>query len=301
MSTETPESNLGRRRLLRRAGTVAAGVVGAGAVSAAVAGPAQAAPGDPIVQGNNDAGKDVTEPMVTLDNQEGPALNLAPSDRLQGDEPVGSLRVDGGGNLWIVTVPGLPEMVHTSFTATQLVPIVPTRILNTRTAAGRANVLNQSGNFDSAGRLLAGKTIHLHVGDYAFNAVALHGNVTVTGSVGDGYLTIWPGGAARPTTSIINFPSSTKLTAIANHLVCGIGEYPANDTPDVISIYNSGATAHVLLDVSAFTIIWGVGEVNPDLLATAGASSNARSTKAAAAKPLSGLAKRAAAKPNWAK
>ncbi|MEV4621735.1 hypothetical protein AB0J74_23880 [Asanoa sp. NPDC049573] len=298
MSTDTPESNLGRRRLLRRAGTVAAGVVGAGAVGAAVAGPAQAAPGDPVVQGANNG--NTTDPLVTLNNPGGPALNLAPSGSINGDEPVGSFRVDEWGNLWTLAVPGLPEMVHTSFTATQLVPVVPQRVLNTRTTDGRANVLNPGGNFDSGGRLLAGKTIHLYVGDYAFNAVALHGNVTVANSVGDGYLTIWPGGAPRPATSIINFPSSTKLTAIANHVVCGIGYYAANNTPDVISIYNSGSTAHVLLDVSAFTIIWGFGDVNPEILG-APAAASARSTKAAAAKPLSGLAKREAAKPNWAK
>ncbi|HTF09972.1 MAG TPA: hypothetical protein VK659_17535, partial [Asanoa sp.] len=78
MSTETPESNLGRRRLLRRAGTVAAGVVGAGAVGAVAAAPAQASPGDPVVQGTNNNG-DTTEPLVTLNNPSGPALNLAPS------------------------------------------------------------------------------------------------------------------------------------------------------------------------------------------------------------------------------
>jgi hypothetical protein len=300
MSTETPESNLGRRRLLRRAGTVAAGVVGAGAVSAAVAGPAQAAPGDPIVQGNNDAGNGVTEPMVTLDNQEGPALNLAPSGSTNGDDPIGSFRVDGAGNIWTLVTPGLPEMVHTSFTATQLVPIVPQRILNTRTAEGRANVLNPSGLFDASGRLLAGKTINLHVGDYASAAVALHGNVTVTGSVGDGYLTIWPAGNPRPATSVINFPSSAKLTAIANHVVVGIGAIEANDQWDVISIYNSGATAHVVLDVSAWSAIWGYTEILKGL-GDDSAARSARSRAAAPAKPQSAIAKRMGGKPDWAK
>jgi len=294
MSTETPDSSLGRRRLLRRAGTVAAGVVGAGAVSAAVASPAQAAAGEPIVQGiNTGAGVD---PMVTLDNPEGPTLNLAPSDLgpIAPDAPVGSLQVDTFGNIWTLAVPGLPEMLHTTFTATQLVPIVPQRVLNTKTAEGRANVVNPSGNFDSAGRLLSGKTIHLYIGDLAFNAVALHGNVTVTGALGDGYLTIWPGGADRPATSVINYASSTKLGALANHVVSGIGA--VGDTPDVISIFNSGNAAHVLFDISAFTIIWGVGFVNDDAT-----ESSARVSKAAAAKPMSGFAKRMGQKPKWAK
>ncbi|MEV4535630.1 hypothetical protein AB0J82_17550 [Asanoa sp. NPDC049518] len=296
MSTETPDSSLGRRRLLRRAGTVAAGVVGAGAVSAAVAAPAQASPGDPVVQGINTG--EGTDPMVTLENLEGPALNLAPSGEIAPDAPVGSLRVDGAGNIWTLAVPGLPEMVHTSFTATQLVPIIPQRVLDTRSAAGRAYVINQAGNFDSAGRLLAGKTIHLYIGDLAFNAVALHGNLTVTGALSDGYLTMWPGGAARPATSVINYAASTKLTALANHVVSGIGSN--GDTPDVVSIFNSGNAAHVLLDISAFTIIWGFGGVNPDAMALSAAPSAARASKAAAAKPLSGLAKRSG-KPNWAK
>ncbi len=284
MSTETPDSALGRRRLLRRAGTVAAGVVGAGAVSAAVANPAQASPGDPIVQGKNTG--EGADPMVTLDNPDGPALNLAPSSALVGDEPLGSLRVDEFGNLWTMAIEGFPEVLLTSFAATALVPIVPQRILNTRTAEGRANVINQAGNFDSSGRLLAGKTIHLYVGDYAENAVALHGNVTVTGSVGDGYLTIWPGGEPKPATSVINFPSSTKLTAIANHLVVGIGDN--GDTPDVISIFNSGSTAHVLLDVSAWSAIYLLTDIKAGL-----GSASARTSGGRAAKPLARLAKRA--------
>jgi hypothetical protein len=289
MSTETPESNLGRRRLLRRAGTVAAGVVGAGAVTAAVAGPAQAAAGAPIVQGENNG--DTT----------GPSLNLAPSSSLTGDEPVGSMRVDGAGNLWVLSQPGLPEIVHTSFTATQLVPIIPQRILNTRTAEGRSRVLNPSGLFDASGRLIAGKTINLYVGDYATGAVALHGNVTVTGSVGDGYLTIWPGGTPRPATSVINFPSSAKLTAIANHVVVGIGYIEATNKEDVISIYNSGATAHVVLDVSAWSAVWGYTEILqgfPEETARA----TARGGKSAApGKPQSVIAKRMGGRPDWAK
>ncbi|MGW1452950.1 hypothetical protein ACWCO3_32595, partial [Micromonospora sp. NPDC002411] len=53
---------MNRRRLLRRAGTVAAGVAGTTVVGAAVAAPAQAAPGDPVVQGaSNAAGATTTE------------------------------------------------------------------------------------------------------------------------------------------------------------------------------------------------------------------------------------------------
>ncbi|GIF69883.1 hypothetical protein Ais01nite_79180 [Asanoa ishikariensis] len=295
MSKETPDSSLGRRRLLRRAGTVAAGVVGAGAVSAAVAAPAQAAPGDPVVQGENNNGN-TADPLVTLNNPGGPALNLAPSGEIAPDAPVGSLRVDGAGNIWTLAVPGLPEMVHTSFTATQLVPILPERVLNTRTAEGRANVINQAGNFDSAGRLLSGKTIHVYVGDLAFNAVALHGNLTVTAALGDGYLTLWPGGAPRPATSVINYAASTKLNALANHVVSGIGVN--GDTPDVISIFNSGNAAHVLLDISAFTIIWGFSAVFADTGAGAAA---ARISAAAAAKPMSRMAKRTDGKAVWDK
>ncbi|MDG4822149.1 hypothetical protein O7635_09815 [Asanoa sp. WMMD1127] len=290
MSTETPDSGLGRRRLLRRASTVAAGVVGAGAVSAAMAAPAQAAAGEPIVQGENTAA--TPDPMVTLANTDGPALNLAPSSMLTGDEPVGSLRVDEFGNLWTIAIEGLPEMVLTSYTATALIPVVPSRILDTRNAAGRQYIINPTGNLDSAGRLLAGKTIHIHVGDLAENAVALHGNVTVTGAAGDGYLTVWPGGEPRPATSAINFPVASKLTTIANHLVVGIGYH--EDQSDVISIFNSSVAAHVLLDVSAWTGLYGFTDIK------AGLQSAAARGASRAAKPLSRIGKQAG-KPTWSK
>ena len=70
------DRSVNRRRLLRRAGTVAAGVAGAGVVSAVVSSPAQAATGDNFVLGTaNTAGAttkltagDATQPALRLEN-----------------------------------------------------------------------------------------------------------------------------------------------------------------------------------------------------------------------------------------
>ena len=70
-------------------------------------------------------------------------------------------------------------------------------------------------------------------------AVAL--NVTVTAPVGQGYLTVYPTGATRPTASNLNFvPGQT----IPNMVIVPLG------TGGQISIFNgSGGTAHVVVDV----------------------------------------------------
>jgi hypothetical protein len=56
----------------------------------------------------------------------------------------------------------------------------PSWILDTRSASGRANILNPSGNLDSHGRLLAGKTITISAYSLVCFADALFANLTVT-------------------------------------------------------------------------------------------------------------------------
>ena len=126
--------------------------------------------------------------------------------------------------------------------------VPPTRILDTRNSDGRQGIIGSTaGKLDSAGRLLAGKFIDLAVAETATDTIdAIFANLTVTGSLGGGYLIVYPPTAPRPTSSAINF---TKGQTIANggFFATGIsGAYHA------VRIY-AAATTHILLDVTGFT------------------------------------------------
>ncbi|MDG4822148.1 hypothetical protein O7635_09810 [Asanoa sp. WMMD1127] len=255
------EEAIARRRLLRRAGTVAAGVVGAGAVGAAVGSPAQADPGDALVQGPN---ADVAPTqltgradaaLLTLDNAGGPALRLVPSNTVLDGDPVGSLCVDQTGNIYVVQRPGETFTVHTTMNTSQLVPIVPQRLVDTRAVTGRDLVINKDA-LDAQGRLRSNTTMHVVASALVRYADAMHGNVTAVKAVTGGHLTIYPYGVPyHPGTSTLNYPANTTL---ANAFTVGHGWHPQHD--DAISVYNSGGPVHVLIDAVAFTFAYGVAE-----------------------------------------
>ena len=67
-------------------------------------------------------------------------------------------------------------------------------------------------------------------------------NVTVTGTQGGGYLTLFPSNVSRPTASTLNF---TKRSTVANSAVTAVG------TDGAVKIYVSAST-HVIVDVSGW-------------------------------------------------
>jgi hypothetical protein len=271
--------SVGRRTLLTRGGVVAAGVVGAGAVAAAVAGPASAAAGDPVLQDTvNSAGTSATPTELDADNDttpafiltntgvdasnegSGPNLRLTPSTA-SGEEPTaatvgGDLTATGNGLVWFThNFGGTPADIvsapmHTEATANVYAQLEgAVRLLDTRSASGRANIVNASGNLDSAGRLEAGKTIYINLDSQVYFAEAVFANITVTGMAGAGYLTVWSGAGTRPTASAIDFGASGSL---CNFLASGVAEY-STTILNVVAIY-AEATTHVLLDVAGFTV-----------------------------------------------
>jgi hypothetical protein len=125
----------------------------------------------------------------------------------------------------------------------------PVRILDTRSAAGRANIVNPSGNLNSAGQLETGKTILINLDTQVFFAEAVFANVTVTDTAGAGYLTIWSGATALPATSSINF---VKAQTLSNFVVSGISEY-STTVLNVVAIY-AHQTTHVIMDLAGFTV-----------------------------------------------
>jgi hypothetical protein len=287
---------VGRRALLTRGGVVVAGVVGAGAAGAAVAGPANATTGQSVLQGSlNSVGTDQPATEVTATNNLAPTPTMivtnpgsrvvntiteaTPSLRLT-KSPVanpsttgvgGDMVATSDGELWFthsIPVTGnppviVPAIVHTDLNSNSFVPLAaPNRVLDTRTSAGRASVLDPTGKFDSTGRLLAGKTIHVNLTSLVIFGDAVTANLTVTKSAAAGFLTLWSGAVTRPNASSINF---TAGQTIANLTVTGIA--PLTTTTDTIAIFAS-ATTHVILDVAGFTVR-EFFQVNPAFLAPA--------------------------------
>ncbi|MDO3705562.1 hypothetical protein Q3W71_28225 [Micromonospora sp. C28SCA-DRY-2] len=271
------DRTVNRRRLLRRAGTVAAGIAGTGVVGASAAGPAQAAPGDPVLQGRDNDAVDQTTTLrsaatgatLRLENARTtpypnditlaePALRLAPSgDTLPPTAEVGSIGMNSAGTLLAVSGRSdgfsIVDFVYTSGTASRIVPVTPQRVIDTRTPIGRARIENRTGNLDSSGRLLAGRTIHVNLGDYVFFGEGVFGNVTVTGPLAAGFLQIFPEGTPRPAEfSTINFQANQTLS---NAFFSGV-----SNNLDLVSVYTL-KTTHVIIDVVAFVISYG--EVNP--------------------------------------
>jgi hypothetical protein len=280
MSEEQNEQHtVGRRRLLRRATTVAAGIAGAGVVGAATAAPAQAAAGDPVVQGaDNDAGTGNTrlrasspEATLALGNNwtttdpdtgavlAGPALRLNPSGDAIADSAVGSIGMANNGDIWTITGEyngrKLAHIVRTTMNSNTMIPLKPQRVIDTRYAASRTRILNPAGNLDSTGRVIGLKAINIDLTDYMYYADAVFGNITVV-PTGTSFASVYPYATPRPTAfSTVNFYANQ---IISNSFVVGVG-YDTNLT-DGITVY-ANALTHVIVDITAVMVSYG--SVNP--------------------------------------
>jgi hypothetical protein len=238
---------MNRRALLRASGVVA-GIAGIAGYAGAQA-PAEAAAGDPVVQGgNNQAGTasttlntDAYGPTLLLSNV-GPGAPLRLAEHFSEDfiSDSGDL-MNVNGDLRFAHGDFMLASVFTSYNSSRLVPVMPFRAVDTRTTAGRANILNRTGNLDSAGRLIGGHTLEIDLGNQVFQGTAVFANLTVTQAVASGYLTLWPSGT-RPGTSSLNHSAGQVLS---NFSVSGLS------STDTVRLYAT-STAHVLLDVVAF-------------------------------------------------
>ena len=112
-------------------------------------------------------------------------------------------------------------------------PLVPGRILDTR-----------SGNGAPAAKLGAGATVDLQAmgrgGVPAAGVSAVVLSVTATEPTGYSFLTVWPGGQARPLASNLNISPGR---AVSNTVVVKSG------SDGKVSIYNNGGQTHVVAEV----------------------------------------------------
>ena len=88
-------------------------------------------------------------------------------------------------------------------------PVVPARLLETR-----PSLTTVDGDFNGIGQRLAGSTTTLDVserGGVPSNATAVVLNVTVTGTQGSGYVTVYPCDASQPTASNLNYTAGKTI------------------------------------------------------------------------------------------
>jgi CSLREA domain-containing protein len=125
-----------------------------------------------------------------------------------------------------------PESSYTS--------LLPSRLLDTR-----AGFATTDGQFQGAGLVGAGSTVALKVterGGVPATASAVVLNVTSTGAVGPGFVTVYPCGQAQPLTSSLNFVPG--LTA-PNVVIARIG------TDGTVCLFASNGT-HLIADVDGY-------------------------------------------------
>ena len=129
-----------------------------------------------------------------------------------------------------------------------LIPVGPLRLLETRTGAGLGTV---DGGFSGQGLRPPDSVLELGVVGRAqmpewARSVVL--NVTVTGAVGPGYLTVYPCGQPRPTSSNLNYDIGiTRAVAVVaqignNGAVCVYTQTPTQVVVDLTGYYAFGAS-----------------------------------------------------------
>jgi hypothetical protein len=118
------------------------------------------------------------------------------------------------------------------------VPLTPTRILDTRNGTG-----GLSGPLGSHAARTFGVTGHAGVPS---GAIAVTGNLTVTGQTSSGYLFIGPAAVNNPSSSTLNFPLGDDR---ANAVTVALG----GGTLSVTYVAPTpGPTAHCIFDVSGY-------------------------------------------------
>ena len=129
----------------------------------------------------------------------------------------------------------LPPIIGTPSIPTEFVAMTPTRLFDTRNGTG-----------GRLGAIAQGETWPFTVAGQVgvpSNAVAVAINLTGVGATQPTYITAWPGGLARPTTSNLNLAPGM---AVPNLAIVRLGS--AGD----INFYNPSGSVHLLADVVGY-------------------------------------------------
>ncbi|MBW4702677.1 hypothetical protein [Micromonospora sp. RL09-050-HVF-A] len=274
MTSSEPDPAASRRALLRRAAVTGGAAVAATTANAApaaattanaapAAAPAAAATGDPVVLGGTTTGglhtvvtsaADGGAATLALENSTGATLRLTrrPSSFGWGGGLVST--ADGLGVQRVVDSAVVQHETLTTANATMLVPIPPTRVLDSRSATGRARLLEGAGRVDPQGRVLADTLLVVHLRDIVDYGDGLMGNVTVANTARGGFATVW-GRGELPTASTINWWDAGQL--LSNGVISQLGGYETaggDYYPDVVAVWVAAGAAAVILDVTGLLV-----------------------------------------------
>jgi Fibronectin type III domain len=123
-------------------------------------------------------------------------------------------------------------------------PVVPARILDTRT-----------GNGGFSAPVGPGHTINVQIGGRSGTGIPASGvsavvlNVTATGATAASFLTVYPMGASRPLASNLNF---VARQTVPNRVIVKVGINPQTSTSGWVSIYNALGSVNVVADVGGW-------------------------------------------------
>ena len=119
--------------------------------------------------------------------------------------------------------------------ANRLQSITSFRAMDTRNGTGgRTGALGPATSFDLMVR---------GVGGVPANADSVVLNVTAVQPTAGGYLTVWPSGQTRPTTSSLNFPAGAT---VPNMVIAKVG------TNGKVGVYNANGSTHVVVDIAGY-------------------------------------------------
>ncbi|MEV0808682.1 hypothetical protein [Micromonospora sp. NPDC050200] len=264
MTSSEPDRSASRRTLLRRAAVTGGAAVAATAVTTANAAPASAAANQPVVLGAPNSGGTTTvtsragngAATLVVQNDNGPALLLKRSESklpvLPGSLESTTLGLGAAGT----DAGGVVRRYETLTTAnaTMLVPIPPTRVLDTRTAAGRARLLEGAGQIDSQGRAVAGAWLLVHLDGIVEYSDGMIGNVTVAKTEKGGFATVYGRGSA-PAASTINWWGAGQL--LSNGVITQTGGWSTGNGdyyPDTVAIWVQKSASAIILDVTGLLV-----------------------------------------------
>lgn len=141
---------------------------------------------------------------------------------------------DLGSNDCIVDVVGYFRSTATS-TSTKLTSVTPARLMDTRTGTG-----------GKTGAFTAGTSFNLTVRGVAgvpTSADTVVLNVTAVSPTANGFLTVWPAGTTRPTSTSVSFSTGNTVANLVLAKVNSKGQ---------VSIFNSAGSTHVVVDVQGY-------------------------------------------------
>jgi hypothetical protein len=133
---------------------------------------------------------------------------------------------------------------YTPGSVASMVPLAPSRLLETRTGPGFTTIDHQ---FEGIGVAAATTVVVLPVvgrGGVASDAGSVVLNVTVTEPSADGFITVFPCGQPRPNASSVNY---TTGSTVANLVVSKVGDGGS------VCLYTMSST-HLVVDVTGYVV-----------------------------------------------